>query len=293
MFGLFKKTNSEIDELYRIINKALVDEGVGKESAEHLFQRDDLQELLNLGKSTATAAELALLWRQSTMAERMLEHAPFNDIVEEYIEIADKKNVSVEEVIEEECGGYIEAAKGYGERLAGLLDSGAITNDQSVREFCADHAASMLAYWIRYRLKMTGALMDIRGESKVDTESDELNGDLSEEDEEKYIKTAQLVQFKCQMAESSLENIDDSGSEMDVYEKERAEKMIKICLEHAEDIEDEFYRSTALHSIADLVSKSGQFDRAQKIIDCIDVDFIQEKALETLRSERKSNLSKL
>lgn len=185
MFGFFKKTNSEIDEIYWLLNMALADEGVGKKSAEHLFQRDDLEELFNLGKNTATAAELALLWRQSIFAERMLEQASFNDIAKEYIEIADQKNKTADELIETECDGYIESAKAYGERLAVLLDSGTLTDDHKVRDFCASHATSMLACWIRYRLKLREALMEVLNQGTVDYEgeNDEMYSDLSEEED--------------------------------------------------------------------------------------------------------------
>lgn len=119
------------------------------------------------------------------------------------------------------------------------------------------------------------------------------SGDLSEEDNEKFAKGVLLVQTFCKLAESHIEGQDGSGSEMDIYEQEQLEKKIKKCLSTTQEISDDFYKSAALHSISDLLSKAGQYDRAEKIIELIPEDFIQEKAKDFLIQQKKNNLSKL
>jgi hypothetical protein len=162
MFSIFRNKDTEINDVYRLINKALVEEGVAKKKAEHLYQSGDLKELLKIGRDSITTAELALLWRQSVFAERALEHSPFEEIVQEYVELADQKGIPPEEIIEQECQANIEAAKGYANRVSKLLDSATIKNDEPVRNFCAEHATSMLASWQRYRLEMISTLKQMQ-----------------------------------------------------------------------------------------------------------------------------------
>ena len=135
---------------------------------------------------------------------------------------------------------------------------------------------------------ITGTATPVEQRPDVDTEVSE--NDLTDEEQEKYIKLVQLVQLKCQFAEASLENIDGSRSEDDIYETERVEKLVKTALSHSDEIQDDFYRSSALHSIADLLSKAGQYDRARKIIENISEDFIQEKAAEFLAEQQSQSL---
>ena len=85
---------------------------------------------------------------------------------------------------------------------------------------------------------------------------------MSKEVEERYVTLVQRSKMKCRYAEGSLEFIDGSGSEDDLYETEHVEKLVSSALEHASEIDDEFYRSAALHPVAELLTKAGQFDRA-------------------------------
>ena len=131
---------------------------------------------------------------------------------------------------------------------------------------------------------ITGTAMPLKQRPVVNNEVSERK--LTDEEEEKYVQLVQLVQVKCKFAEGSLENIDGSGSEDDIYEKDRVEKLVNIALSHSEEIQDDFYRSSALHPIADLLSKAGQYDRASKLIEQMSVDFIQEKATEFLAQQK-------
>lgn len=119
-----------------------------------------------------------------------------------------------------------------------------------------------------------------------DTDGETGGSDLSEEDEERYIKFVQLSKMRCQYAESSLEGIDGSGSEDDLYETERVEKTVGAALEHANEIDDDFYRSAALHPVAELLAKAGQFDRAAEIIDQISVESINAEATKFLEQQK-------
>jgi len=110
--------------------------------------------------------------------------------------------------------------------------------------------------------------------------------DIDNEDEERFIKLVELSKMKCQFAEASLEGIDGSGGEDDIYETERVEKLARAALEHANEIDDKFYRSAALHPVAELLTKAGQFERAAEVIDQITVDMINAKASEFLEHQK-------
>jgi len=125
-------------------------------------------------------------------------------------------------------------------------------------------------------------------EPQPDTGGATGGSDLSEEDEEKYIKLVELAKVKCRFAEASLEGIDGSGSEDDLYETERVEKLVSTALEHANEIDDEFYRSAALHFVAEMLTKAGQFDRAENIINQITVETINAEATEFLQQQKNA-----
>ena len=125
-------------------------------------------------------------------------------------------------------------------------------------------------------------------EPQPDTGGATVASDLSKEDEERYVKLIELSKMKCQSAETSLEGIDGSGSEDDLYETERVEKLVSTAIEHANEIEDEFYRSAALHPVAELLTKAGQFDRAEKIINQITVESINAEATEFLQQQKNT-----
>ena len=66
------------------------------------------------------------------------------------------------------------------------------------------------------RKYITGTAMPLKQRPVVDNEVSESN--LTDEEQEKYVRLVQLVQVKCQSAEGSLEDMDGSGSEDDIYE---------------------------------------------------------------------------
>ena len=93
----------------------------------------------------------------------------------------------------------------------------------------------------------------------------------------------------CQIAQGSVEFIDGSGSELDIYETERVEQYVQTCLKHSEEIQDDFYKSAALHLISELLAKAGQYDRANNLIKQIKEDFIQEQATAFLAQQQKQS----
>ena len=111
--------------------------------------------------------------------------------------------------------------------------------------------------------------------------------DLDREVDERYVKLVGLSKINCRLAEGSLEGIDGSGSDLDLYQSARLEKLVASALDHAAEIDDEFYRSAALHPVAELLAKAGQYARANEIIDEISVEFISEEAVRFLELHKK------
>ena len=125
-------------------------------------------------------------------------------------------------------------------------------------------------------------------EPQPDTGDAPNESDLSKEDEERYAKLVVLSKGMCRFAEMSLEGIDGSGSEDDLYETERVEKLVTTALEHAAEIDDEFYRSAALHPVVEILTKAGQYDRAAGIIDQITVESIKAQASKFLEQQKNA-----
>ena len=133
---------------------------------------------------------------------------------------------------------------------------------------------------------ITGTATALKQRPVADSEVSE--NDLPDEEQEKYIQHVELVKIACRFAETSLIDIDGSGSEDDIYGNERLEEYVRTALAHSEEIQDGFFRSAALNLIADLLSKAGQYDRASNLIEQISEDFIQEKATVFLAQQKKS-----
>lgn len=87
------------------------------------------------------------------------------------------------------------------------------------------------------------------------------------------------VQTACQIAYGSADFLSDD------YEKERFNKFINSALDIARSIDDEFYRSAALHEIIDTLTAAGQIERGKALLPEIEVSMILKKA-QGLVSER-------
>ncbi len=141
-----------------------------------------------------------------------------------------------------------------------------------------------------YRSKYLSTLKPLNTTDEKEIDEDEDHDDniekiidsefpeLDETTERKYAGIIRVIKFKCRHAESFIKGIDGSGSEHDRYETEQLEEYLSTCLNEAEKIEDAFYKSAALHPIADLISTAGQYERAERLIEMIPVDIIQEEA---------------
>ncbi len=81
-------------------------------------------------------------------------------------------------------------------------------------------------------------------------------------EEEEMFKKWQLVKLKCKFAENIVKDIDSNIREISDRAKEQLESYIQTCLATANEVEDEYCNSAILHSISNLLSKAGQFERA-------------------------------
>lgn len=118
-----------------------------------------------------------------------------------------------------------------------------------------------------------------QGEASTGAQQDRIaldDNDLTDEENERFASLVQLVKMKCHYATSIAEDI------VDDYDREQVEKFISMALSDADEIEDEFYRSAALHLITDLLVAAGQITRAKELIGQISVEFIREKAEEAI-----------
>jgi hypothetical protein len=81
------------------------------------------------------------------------------------------------------------------------------------------------------------------------------NNDLGQEKHDEYLKLIELVKFKCHWAENYIAE----------GKTERFEKTIITCLTHADEIEDDYYKSIAMNFVAQLLRKAGAIDRAMGV----------------------------
>lgn len=108
-----------------------------------------------------------------------------------------------------------------------------------------------------------------------------------EEDADKELQAAQQIQHKCKWAEVYLKDQDcDMDEDFKEKSKNKLQKTIDESISIAEKTVDDFSKSTMLHAIADLLSKTGNYERAKELIDDIEVDFIQEKARDFLETQK-------
>lgn len=86
----------------------------------------------------------------------------------------------------------------------------------------------------------------------IATDSMGADDTLSDEETNDNVKLIQLVQFKCSHAENYILE----------GKADRLERTVLSCLEHADKIKDDYYRSVALNHVANLLRKAGATDRA-------------------------------
>ena len=106
-------------------------------------------------------------------------------------------------------------------------------------------------------------------------------------------KQVLLLNAQCKWADNYIEDSRSTNAETSIDGKAKLEQTIKRSLGTAQATDDRFYRSTMLHSVADLLSRAGQFERAEKVIQMIEVDFIGDRARTLLWEARKGSISTL
>ena len=109
--------------------------------------------------------------------------------------------------------------------------------------------------------------------------------DEEENDEELHEqgKLAQLINAKCKYASNHtdvLKNPEENDVERVEYERSQYEKMKKTVMDHLKEIDDEFYRGFAAHSIIRLLISGNDIDEAKTLFAEIEDKFIREKITE-------------
>ena len=161
MFGFGKQ--SKIDSVYKLLNTRMPPR---KKSAEEIYSRVDIEDLLYMSGDVNTTVEMMLLAEQASFAERFVDQAPYKEIVGDLIKIAKQKGIDPESFVTEEGNKYVEDAKIYGKNVASMFDAGKMVSNHMVRKFCADQAATMLAKWIVNRLKLQSAYQEVVNEGQ-------------------------------------------------------------------------------------------------------------------------------
>lgn len=116
--------------------------------------------------------------------------------------------------------------------------------------------------------------------------------DLNSEQKEAHGTEVIRIRTLCQVALMRVDDIAYGGEQAESTLK-YINDCIKKSLVAAQDIHDDFYRCAALDPVGELLIKTGQYDRASKLIELINVEHIQEKLQELLRQHRRENIGSL
>lgn len=117
-------------------------------------------------------------------------------------------------------------------------------------------------------------------------ENEPAQSELSEDEENRQASLVQKITIKCKFAENNLTGMDGSSGELDRLYTEDYNKIIEDCLQKVGEINDDFYKSAGLHPIVETLIKAGDYQRAEQLINSMAVDFIQEKAANSLKKAR-------
>jgi len=117
-----------------------------------------------------------------------------------------------------------------------------------------------------------------------DNEADELL-DMPGVDPEANIEEAkrvQLVMARCRYAEFYLEQLDDD------YERGQFQRIINSCKSTARNIEDPFFRSSALHPLVVLLNRADWSEERDELLAEVDDDLIRQRINQELATEAGS-----
>lgn len=89
-------------------------------------------------------------------------------------------------------------------------------------------------------------------------------------------KRVQLVMARCRYAEFYLEQLDDD------YERGQFQKIVNSCKSTARNIEDPFFRASALHPVIVLLGKAEWDSERDELLAEVDDEFVRQQILEEL-----------
>ncbi len=152
MFGFGNR--SIVDRIYSLLEERRVE---GQPSARQRFHRDDLVSLWKMCEHDQTCVEMVLLFGESEFSKRYVDQIAYQKLVAEIIELAGQAGVDAGQRVEEEGDQAYSTAKAYADNIADMLENGTMVGPFEVRQFCANQATSMMASWIKYRLRLQSA----------------------------------------------------------------------------------------------------------------------------------------
>lgn len=101
------------------------------------------------------------------------------------------------------------------------------------------------------------------------------------------VRPWKALQLKCEFSECYLRDKKSPVPEIAATADDKLEEAIQKFLSEADDSKDQYCKAAMLHSISKLMCKSGQFERANKLIGLIDVNVIRENAIEDFTEETR------
>jgi len=156
MFGFENRKNTA--KVYQLIN---ADPHFVASSAEKIFDLKSINHFLGISADANTAATLAVLHHQASMACQMYEKAPYKEIAQELIDQAREVDADIDKFIEVENREQNKAALDYGNSILKKLDSGELDNGEQVRSACEDAVRVMKTCWEGYGYRVAMASFEI------------------------------------------------------------------------------------------------------------------------------------
>ena len=129
--------------------------------------------------------------------------------------------------------------------------------------------------------KVDAASRAVAGAVSGDSDDDELL-DMPGVDPESNIEEAkrvQLVMARCRYAEFYLEQLDDD------YERGQFQRILNSCKTTARNINDPFFRSSAIHPIVMLLDRAEWIDERDQLLAEVDDEMIRQRIDAELAAE--------
>ncbi|MBT4932884.1 MAG: hypothetical protein HON18_05540 [Rhodospirillaceae bacterium] len=152
MFGF--GNNAKVKKIFSRLNQV---EYFGTKTAEEIVPKSMIENLLNYSADVETVVAMFCISRQAQMAEGFHEKVQYEEMVEEFNEMAQQKGITFGEVFKDQVDGQVDSANQYSDKLAKRFESGELDGTPMVREYCSDQAVKMITAWIMYRTKIREA----------------------------------------------------------------------------------------------------------------------------------------